>query len=359
MRFKSYTDIENSYNKKYIDQIYEYNFDHFDIEWVAEIKIDGSNLQCSIDSENNFIIGTRNKFLNEGESFQGYERAMKNENVEECLRKMKVWIKDNYSSMFDTVKNDKFGIRVYGELCGGFYRHPDVEKIKGAVKIQGRVSYHPDNVWIPFDIDLIDEEGETIFVFSQTGVHSLCTLVGLPHPIIIKHGTFEELLNLPNTFPDPTGKILFGLPLIDDNITEGLVLKPNLPLYFDNGKRVMLKNKNEKFKEKSKKVPKEAKEIIPMNELEKTYYEHMREYITESRLMSVFSKVGQINQKAFGMILGMYLKDLNEDFNKEYGGEVENLENTLAKEDFDLSKVRKELSKEVQEFIRPIFIQHL
>jgi Rnl2 family RNA ligase len=359
MKFKSYTDIENSYNKKFINQIREYKFDSPEIEWVAEIKIDGSNFQCCLDCNDEFIVGTRTRFLGRGSDFQGYERALRNEHVQDCLLKMKSWIKENYSNVFEQVKDNNFVLRVYGELCGGMYRHPDVEKVKGAVKIQGRVNYHPDNVWIPFDIELADKDDNIIFVFSQTGVYSLCELVGLPTPIIIKKGTFDELINLPNDFNDPTGHILFGLPKIENNITEGLVIKPNEPLRFGNGSRVMVKSKNDKFKEKSKKEPKEPKEIIPMNELELKYFELYREFITESRVMSVISKVGKVNTKAFGMILGMFIKDLYNDFDKEYGDEIKKFEDTLPVDEFNLAKAKKEIAKEAIEFIRPIFLEYL
>ena len=359
MIFKSYTDIENSYNEKFINQIREYKFDSPDIEWVAEVKIDGSNFQCCLDCDDKFIVGTRTRFLERGADFQGYERAMRNENVQNCLIKMKNWIKENYSERSKDIKNNRFVLRVYGELCGGMYRHPDVEKVKGAVKIQGRVNYHPDNVWIPFDIELTNENNQIIFVFSQTEVCSLCKLVNLPTPIIIKKGTFDELINLPNDFNDPTGQILFGLPKIENNITEGLVIKPNEPLRFGDGSRVMVKSKNDKFKEKTKKEPKEPKEIIPMNELELKYFECYREFITESRVMSVISKIGKVNTKAFGMILGMYMKDLYNDFDKEYGDEVKKLEDTLSVNEFNLAKAKKELAKEVAEAIRPIFLKYL
>jgi Rnl2 family RNA ligase len=359
MNFKSYCEIENSYNSKFIKQIREHAFDSAEIEWIAEVKIDGSNLQCCLDCDDQFIVGSRTRFLKAGTDFQGYERAMRNENVQDCLIKMKSLIRERFSENFDAVKNNRFVLRVYGELCGGMYRHPDIEKVKGAVKIQGRVSYHPDNVWIPFDIELTDENDNIIFVFSQTAVVSLCKSVGLPTPIIIKKGTFDELINLPNDFNDPTGQILFGLPKIENNITEGIVIKPNELLRFKNGSRVMVKSKNDKFKEKTKKEPKKPKEIIPMNELELKYFELYREFITESRLLSVISKIGNVNNKAFGMILGMFMKDLYNDFDKEYGEEIKKLEDTLSVDEFNLAKTKKELAKEIIEFIRPIFIQHI
>lgn len=353
MKFKSYTEIENSYNSKFISHIREHEYDKSEIEWVATIKWDGSNFQCCINSEDKFIVGKRTAYLGRGDVFQGYERAMRNMNVETNLRKMKDIIKSDFNIFC------KFGLRVFGELCGGYYRHPAVEKVKGAVKIQGRVDYHPDNIWLPFDIELVDSEDNIIKVFSQDEVFKYCTAVNLPHPIIVKRGTFDEVLNTPNDFIDTTGNILFNLPLIEKNITEGIVIKPNIPLRFGNGSRVMVKSKNEKFKERMNKAPKAPKEIIPMNELEKKYFEIYREFITESRLMSVFSKVGKVDTKAFGQIMGLFIKDLYNDFDKEYAEEIKQLEDTLSVDEFNLAKTKKELSKEIAEFIRPIFLKYL
>jgi Rnl2 family RNA ligase len=356
-KFKSYTDIENSYNNKFITQIREQGFDDANIEWVAEVKIDGSNFQCSIDCEDKFIVGTRTRFLERGADFQGYERAMENGNVEYAIRSMKTYIAKTVDIAGLDPKN--FTLRVYGELCGGMYRHPEVEKVKGAIKIQGRVNYHPDNVWIPFDIEIVNANDQIIYVFPQLEAKALCNKFNLPFPIIVKTGSFDELINLPNDFNDETGYVLFGLPKIENNITEGLVIKPNVPLRFGNGSRVMVKSKNDKFKERVHKEPKTPKEIIPMNELEKKYFEIYREFITESRIMSVISKIGTFNNKAFGVILGMFVKDVYKDFDKEYDEEIKALESSLPVSEFNHAKIKKELSKEITDFIRPFFLNHI
>jgi len=276
---------------------------------------------------------------------------------------MKEFIKNITSPYFDDnyniVKDGKFILTVYGELCGGMYRHPDVEKVKGAQKIQGRVDYHPDNMWVPFDIIFRNEEIGKSYLCSTEDVEKLCNQVGLPSQILKFAGTLDECLKYQNDFIDDTGHILWNLPIVEGNITEGVVIKPIHPLWFNNGERVIFKNKNDKFKERTCKSPKEPKEIIPMNDLEKKYYEFAREYITENRLMSVFSKVGEVNEKAFGMILGMFLKDLWKDFDKEYKEEIEKIEKETTVDQFNFSKARKEVSKEVSEFIRQMFIEKL
>ena len=289
---------------------------------------------------------------------------MKNEDVENKLRQMKQIIFDNFFKdfSFKGVKSlNDFSLTVYGELCGGMYRHPDVEKVKGATKIQGRVDYHPDNMWVPFDILLRwnDNEKEVQYICEQTQVIKYCEKVNLPHEQIVFEGTLDECLNFPVEFVDTTGHDLWGLPIIEKNISEGVVIKPNYPLFFENGKRVILKNKGNKFKERICKNKERQIKDMSLNELEQKYCNIYREYITESRLLSVFSKVGQVNEKGFGMILGMFMKDMYNDFEKEYGDEVHKLECELGVEQFNLSKVRKILSKEVSEFIRPLFIKKI
>ena len=365
LKFKAYSEIENTYNEKNIAAIREAGFDRLHSRWFCFNKIDGSNFQCSIDEDGNFICGTRSNYLGRESDFQGWRRAMKNEDVENKLHQMKQVIFDNFFKDFSykgvrTV--NEFSLTVYGELCGGFYRHPDVEKVKGAVKIQGRVDYHPDNMWVPFDILLRwndKEDKEIQFLCDQTQVIKYCEKVGLPHEQIMFEGTFDECLNFPVEFVDTTGHDLWGLPIIEKNISEGVVIKPNFSMFFNNGKRVILKNKGTKFKERICKNKEKQIKDMSLNDLEQKYCNIYREYITESRLLSVFSKVGKVNEKAFGMILGMFMKDIYNDFEKEYGDEVHKLECELDVEQFNLSKVRKVISKEVTDFIRPLFIKML
>ena len=361
MDFKSYGEIENTYNQKIINKIYDFEFPAKEPKWYCFTKIDGSNFQCSIDEEDKFIVGTRSHYLGRDSDFQGYERAMRNEDVENKLRKMKDLIFDNFYKdyQFKGVKTkSEFCLTVYGELCGGMYRHPDVEKVKGATKIQGRVDYHPDNMWVPFDILLRQIDGN-VFLCPQEMTIKACERVGLPHEPIKFIGSFEDCLNFPIDFVDTTGHDLWGLPIIEKNISEGIVIKPNHGYWFPTGQRVILKKKGERFKERIEKNREKNLQDLTLNELEQKYCNIYREYITESRLYSVFSKIGEVNEKSFGTILGMFMKDLYNDFEKDYSEETHKLECELSVDELNLSKVRKIIAKEVTEFIRPMFIKKL
>jgi len=367
MKFVKYSEIENSYNEKYIRGLKEEGFFDPSIEYVAENKIDGSNLQCSIDEEGQFAFGSRSQLYAPYSDFQGSSACFLKEKVKEKLIKMKELIA-NDQKVKDTLKElagldpekdvlkTKFVLTVYGELCGGMYRHPDVEKVKGAIKIQGRVDYHPDNKWIPFDIALRWPNGNTIMLMDQDDVVKYCKAVELPYPLILFRGTLESCLKYPIDFIDTTGNILWNLPVIANNVSEGIVIKPNKAMRKNNSERVIIKKKGTKFKERICKH-KEQKEVLPMNDVEKKWFDIISEFITESRLMSVLSKfdVSKLNDKSFGMILGGFLKDMWKDFYKEYESEV--LDEVEKSSEFNFDKVRKETSKYVSKFIQPHFLK--
>jgi len=353
MIFKKYSEIENTYNNKFINELKEQGFFDPSIEYVIELKIDGSNCQCSIDENGNFIVGSRTQVYAPGSDFQGSTACFMKERAKEKLIKMKELIQKDFPEL-----TFPFVLTVYGELCGGMYRHPDVEKVKGAIKIQGRVDYHPDNKWVPFDIVIRLPDGKTHAILTQDDVVKYCKAVNLPYPIILGRGTAEECMDYPIDFVDRAGNILWGLPIIEGNIAEGIVIKPNRALFKPNGQRVILKKKGTKFKERISKN-KEPKEVLPMNEVEMKWFNIIIEFVTESRLMSVLSKIDttKLNDRMFGMILGSYLKDMWNDFNKEYEEEVykeasENME-------FNFDRVRKEASKYVSKFIQPYFLKIL
>lgn len=54
--------------------------------------------------------------------------------------------------------------------------------------------------------------------------------------------------------------------------------------------------------------------------------EEIAKYITENRLNNVVSKIGTITQKDFGKLLGLYSKDVLEEFKKTHKIEYDKLE---------------------------------
>ena len=98
----------------------------------------------------------------------------------------------------------------------------------------------------------------------------------------------------------------------------GVVIKPlTAPKHFRNGERIILKNKNDKWSEKSHapKVPKIPFEVTPEILEQRNAIE---QFITENRLHNVLSKIGPVAKEDFGKIMKPFVEDIAKDFAKEY-----------------------------------------
>ena len=141
-------------------------------------------------------------------------------------------------------------------------------------------------------------------------------------------GTLDECLEYPNAFQSKISEWL-GLPEIEDNICEGVVIRPVVPMYLSNRDRVLIKNKNARFAEKKqmKKRNKLFKEPVPYSEELKSLVAEVEAYVNENRLANVISHIGEVSfPKDTGKVLGMFCKDVLEDFLKEHGGEYSGLD---------------------------------
>ena len=93
--------------------------------------------------------------------------------------------------------------------------------------------------------------------------------------------------------------------------------------------RVLIKNKNARFAEKKqmKKRNKLFKEPVPFSEELKALVAEVEAYVNANRLANVISHIGEVSfPKDTGKVLGMFCKDVLEDFLKEHGGEYSGLD---------------------------------
>ena len=363
--YKKYCEIENL-TPAFIEQVRAHGFDKECAEWCCCVKLDGSNFQIFVDDKGEVHYGSRNQELGRYDNFNGWQNMVARDHLDEKARLVKqLWLESQKAYVRDLVM---VGTNVYpvtvcifGEMIGGVYRHAEVEPVKGAVKMQGRVNYCPDNRWVPFDIFIwIHTEPEGIgYYLSPDDVAFFCAQAGLYSQEIVFRGTFDEAIAYPNDFQDDTGHVMFGLPKLEENIVEGVVIKPGRELRFANGDRVIVKNKNRIFLERGHKTNRVKNPPEPMNELEESWFATMSEFVTESRLHSVLSKMdlSSIGNKDFGTILKAFMEDALKDFNKEYGGQISVLEGEKSVGEFNMHKVYKGCNKLASEMIRPIFIE--
>jgi len=200
-------------------------------------------------------------------------------------------------------------ITICGELIGGSYPHPDVKNDNNAPKVQKGVYYCPDNRFYGFDIIINGNEYLSVklaeYQFKTNNFLYAKTLFT---------GTLKECMAHSDEFQTTIPAIL-GLPEIENNICEGIVIRPEETLFFKDSNRIILKKKNAKFQEKDKIKP-EKKPLELPSELEGHLVE-INTYVTENRLRNVLSKMEKITDKDFGKILGIFMRDVFEECLKD------------------------------------------
>ena len=333
MEFQKYSSITNSYDTKFLNKIIEFGYDK--LEWVATNKIHGANFTFYTDGE--YIqCASKNGILEEGDKFFNYTKL---------LERYRNTILETYKSVALSSNVPIHQVSIYGEYFGGTYNHPDVKRISGASKIQKGIQYCPDNAFYLIDIKV---DGKLL---DYDGMVEVAKNNGFLYAEPLCRGSLQQCLDYPNDFQDPTYKF-YGLPVVDDNVTEGVVIRPVEPLFFSMGdggfKRVMLKNKNEKWAEKAQasksvRVPDEITEEIQCQ------IDNLSSLINDNRLNNVLSHLGEIQDKDFGKLIKEFSMDVWEDYTLEYGDEYVQLDKD------DQKSVSKWNSRLSSGFLKPRF----
>lgn len=323
MNFKKYSSIENGYRTKFIDFVKQHpNFPT--VKWQITEKIHGSNYSFIIDIKDVDSIYVRvgkRSGLTDGTFYASqtvYDELY--ENMVEIGKYLKN--QSCYVGLTD--------VQVYGELYG-----------EG---VQKGVYYSPEKRFAAFDIRVeYKHEGEMVSEYLGTDiVGRLCHQFNIPHvPILAEEVSFSDAMKFDYEF-----KSVINTDREGENFAEGIVIKPVSPMFLGNGERIIIKNKNSKFKEvqKSKKVRKQESWTDDMNYV----YSIMSTYNTEERIRSAVSKIGSIGQRDFGKLLGMVGKDLLDDWRKDHDwGSLEKKEQKV---------VTGKMNKDVGVLIRENFV---
>lgn len=334
MEFKKFNSIENSYREKYLEQMRK-EFLHGG-EFVVEEKVHGANFSFWFDGEE-FKCAKRSGFLSTDEmnSFNNATTVF-NAHMER--------IRSLYASLKFLYPNLRV-MTVYGELIGGSYPHPDVPRDTKATRIQKGVYYCPHNEFYGFDI-VVDN-----IYLDETTKYEMFEQHGFLYSKPLFRGTLEECLVYPNTFQTRVPEAL-GLPEIDGNTCEGVIIRPVDTRFFQSRSRVILKNKNEKFSEKQKESDRSHVATEPMEGLVLEVFTKMCLFITENRLRNVLSHMGPVNKEDFGKIANAFNKDLIEDYNKEHD-DLKLLEKKQSK------RVTKDVTRLTAQLIRKHFLNIL
>ncbi|MBP3288576.1 MAG: RNA ligase, Rnl2 family [Muribaculaceae bacterium] len=337
INFKKYSSIDNAITRDFMERVWAEMPE--DLEWVVQEKVHGANTSFLCDGEE-MRFAKRTSVLSDDEKFYDFQTLL-----------------EAYSprvlSLFGRIREAHPAvtvISVFGEMFGGRYAHEGVAAVKGMPLIQKGVNYTPTHEFYGFDIYVF--EGEIGYYLAVDEVNALFVAEGFFYARTLMRGSLAECLNYPNAFQSKISQWL-GLPDIDDNICEGVVIRPVTPQYLRNGSRVLIKSKNARFAEKKsvKARNKLFTEPVPYSDSLKALLPELETYVTENRLNNVISHIGEVAlPKDFGKIMGMFSKDILDDFLKEHGGEYTALDKCEQK------SLNRELNKLSTGFVKEILL---
>lgn len=275
MKFQKYPSITNSYQETFLNRI---RLDAYSTkqDWYVTEKIHGANFSYWSDGEE-VKVASRSQFVDA--NFMGANKAI--ERYMESAKKVANDIIKHYNVIEYVV--------IFGELFGG--------------NIQKGINYG-DKDFIVFDIAVkrADKEKLVFLNFENLQYYIRNSYLNMLEPLFV--GSLDECLEYPNEF---NSKILG----IENNLCEGVVIRPvqNSTLY--NGDRIILKNKNQKWSERVRtKINNKPKKFT--HDLQP----QIEEYINENRFDNVMSKLGGIESltnKDFGKVIGLFANDVIED----------------------------------------------
>lgn len=297
--FKKYNSIENTYREEFLEKIKAFGL--WEDTFIVQEKVHGANLSFHTTDGENFYTAKRTGLLEADEKFYNHGKL---------LNELKPKLQNIWSDLQSKL-SDVTHLAVFGEVIGGTYPHPEVEKDKKAIRVQKGIFYSPKNHFYAFDI-LINQHN----YLDVEAANEQFEKQNLLYAKTIFEGSIEECLAYPNNFDSLVPKEL-GLPELKTNVVEGVIIKPLKTSYFRNGTRLILKNKNEKWAE-NKQFKKTIKKEEALPEKIVKLQEAILTYVTENRLNNVLSKLGEVTKKDFGRVLGMFSKDITDDFFKDY-----------------------------------------
>lgn len=292
LKFTKYPSITNSYQQKFLDMLQVRGLTGG--RWFVQEKIHGANLSLWTDHvTGDCRPAKRTSFINEADGdFFGVSRVLTLYAPQARL----------------LAKHLGKTTVIFGEICGGHY---EGQHEQGSI-VQRGVQYCPKNDFLVFDIATIEEASGDLKYLPFAEAMILACNFGLKVAPVLYSGTLEECLEYPNEFVTKVPELIFGLPSIEGNICEGVVIRPEEDRYSSltvASSRVILKNKNSRFSENEGKPKKATVKEIPV-EIQEALDE-LLVYLNDNRMDALKSKLGEAEfiPKNFGNILGAFVSD--------------------------------------------------
>lgn len=295
MTFTSYEKIADSVARWQLDEAGARLLEK--TEWIVTEKVHGANF-CFVTDGQVVRCAKRKRLLEQGESFFNHHRV---------LQRLTSQIKE----AFGLVKRKEphvEKITIYGELFGGDYPHPDVKGDPSVQSIQTGVYYCPSVDFYAFDIIIegaIALEGAQNRAFTRRyldydqALH-IFEQSALFHATSLFVGKFQQACAYPIGF-ESTIPLRLGLPPLENNKAEGIIIKPVTTIYIETKKgliRPILKKKIPDFAEDKRfhqaQNWSEQQKQSPDDSLSLLKWE-LFNLITQNRLQNAISKIGLID----------------------------------------------------------------
>ncbi|MDR0263475.1 MAG: hypothetical protein LBJ04_09640 [Sphingobacterium sp.] len=300
------------------------------LRWVVTEKIHGANFSFVYENAQ-LKFAKRREYLSWTDDFFGFQLvASKLETNIVCL----------FERLSAAIPATKY--IVYGELFGGSYPHPDVEPIENLQAIQTGVFYSPDIHFAAFDIAIEESDGNKHYLDYKTAVYYFEQFgIFYAKPLLI--GKSNEALNFNIRINSNIPKLL-GMPELEQNLIEGVVVKPydlkDLSLL---SRRPILKIKNPEFDEEEKFHQAEKWNFIPdvVSKTESLSFivDELRKYITHNRLNSAISKIGPLDMNNPQRVSDIQI-EFSQDILTDFNANNQNILQELEAEDMEWIKDR-------------------
>lgn len=317
--FSEYEKIPQSFKSLNLD---EKAFQELEkVKWVVTEKVHGANFSFiyELDNDNNnnhykLFFAKRKEILFWNDDFFAFQLLVnqiedKILNLFEALnQEISKEINKEYSNN-TTIFVKKYII--FGELFGGEYPHANIPQNTDLQAIQTGVYYSNNIGFYAFDIAFETEDkeekkkennqSERIYLDYDKALNYF-EKYGLFHAKSLFIGKLNEALTF-NTRINSTIPALLGLPLLESNLIEGVVVKP-----FHNPSteiikfRPIIKIKNKEFDEKTtfhqaKKWSYTPETTFLSKSVELSFLvDELCQYLNQNRLNSVLSKIGNLDK---------------------------------------------------------------
>jgi Rnl2 family RNA ligase len=124
--FKKYSEIENTYREKAVDQVFLQQLS--DGDWIVTEKIHGSNVTFYTDGHD-IRVAKRTSFL------ETEEELLKFYNMPEIVKRYRQYIIKTFEVLKEDNKEVKY-VRIHGEVFGGSYPHKQVKADPVSLEMQ-------------------------------------------------------------------------------------------------------------------------------------------------------------------------------------------------------------------------------